>query len=442
MSDVQTAEQLWVKAHELVKAGQLAHAVRDLARCYEILKAAQDPRLSQVHRRWIEVHQVYLRRSQKAKAAKAGAALAQSTASVDASTDASAPASDVSSASAAASAGEATTVSAAMADGESRATDAPGGAATQAEPRETVAPATEPAAIESAIAPAGVAEEFDAAAGSDAKPVAVAIQDEDIRPDEDAYGFLEDAYTSYEETSETSSASTEAASASYASSEPAYGAYEESSESFVSSEASSASTEGSSAPYASSASAYGSYQETSGSYESSDSTYAFLDSASGIEQDAGESYVSHANPALSNAASYPEPAVATDTATDMFEVDHSVVSTSWAGAEPSSPAASAANASGFSALSQVGDVPAAPASAPSAIDEIPTAPTWSAPSEAATYGFSRAAVADERSSLEAADVAAPQVRLDDLASPPEPVDDVAFLRMLLQRVENRRRVSM
>ena len=76
MSDVQTAEQLWVKAHELVKAGQLAHAVRDLARCYEILKAAQDPRLSQVHRRWIEVHQVYLRRSQKAKRAKESGAQA------------------------------------------------------------------------------------------------------------------------------------------------------------------------------------------------------------------------------------------------------------------------------------------------------------------------------------------------------------------------------
>lgn len=91
MSDVQTAEQLWVKAHELVKAGQLAHAVRDLARCYEILKAAQDPRLSQVHRRWIEVHQVYLRRSQKAKKAKESAAQASASAPSDGHGDTLAP---------------------------------------------------------------------------------------------------------------------------------------------------------------------------------------------------------------------------------------------------------------------------------------------------------------------------------------------------------------
>lgn len=69
MSEIQMAEQLWVRAHELIKTGNLAQSVRDLAKCYELLKAAQDPRLPQVHRRWIEVHQLYLARAQQAAGA-------------------------------------------------------------------------------------------------------------------------------------------------------------------------------------------------------------------------------------------------------------------------------------------------------------------------------------------------------------------------------------
>ena len=77
MSDVKTAEQLWARAHELIKNGQLPQAVRDLAQCYELLKATKDPRLPQVHRRWIEVHKLYQERTQKAQAAAAGQAQAQ-----------------------------------------------------------------------------------------------------------------------------------------------------------------------------------------------------------------------------------------------------------------------------------------------------------------------------------------------------------------------------
>jgi hypothetical protein len=68
MSDAKTAEQLWLKAHEEVKKGNLAQAVRDLAKCYEMLKALKDPRLAQVHGRWVEVHKLY--QARKAKAAQ------------------------------------------------------------------------------------------------------------------------------------------------------------------------------------------------------------------------------------------------------------------------------------------------------------------------------------------------------------------------------------
>lgn len=80
MSDARMAEQLWVKAHELVKAGQLAQAVRDLAKCYELLKAAGDPRLPQVHRRWIEVYKLYQERQKHAQAAQQAAPQATSAA--------------------------------------------------------------------------------------------------------------------------------------------------------------------------------------------------------------------------------------------------------------------------------------------------------------------------------------------------------------------------
>lgn len=69
MSDAKRAEQLWITAHEHVKQGNLAQAVRDLASCYEMLKALRDPRLAQVHRRWVEVHKLYQERKARAKAA-------------------------------------------------------------------------------------------------------------------------------------------------------------------------------------------------------------------------------------------------------------------------------------------------------------------------------------------------------------------------------------
>jgi hypothetical protein len=60
MSDIAMAEQLWTRAHELVKRGEFADAVRDLAQAFQILQAANDPRLYEVHRRWTEVHQMYV----------------------------------------------------------------------------------------------------------------------------------------------------------------------------------------------------------------------------------------------------------------------------------------------------------------------------------------------------------------------------------------------
>ena len=53
------AEQLWLRAHESIRRGELASAVRDLAKAFEILKALQDPRLAQVHARWVDVHKMY-----------------------------------------------------------------------------------------------------------------------------------------------------------------------------------------------------------------------------------------------------------------------------------------------------------------------------------------------------------------------------------------------
>jgi hypothetical protein len=60
MSDVQTAEQLWARAHEHVRRGDFAPAVRDLSTCFQILQALGDPRVYEVHKRWTEVHQLYL----------------------------------------------------------------------------------------------------------------------------------------------------------------------------------------------------------------------------------------------------------------------------------------------------------------------------------------------------------------------------------------------
>jgi tetratricopeptide (TPR) repeat protein len=69
MSDATLAEQLWLKAHAEVKTGNLAQSVRDLAKCYELLKVLKDPRLAQVHRRWVEVHKLYQQRKARAQAA-------------------------------------------------------------------------------------------------------------------------------------------------------------------------------------------------------------------------------------------------------------------------------------------------------------------------------------------------------------------------------------
>lgn len=60
MTETLSVEELWQRAHELVRRGDFANAVRDLSLCYQTLQAAQDPRLYEVHKRWTEVHQMYL----------------------------------------------------------------------------------------------------------------------------------------------------------------------------------------------------------------------------------------------------------------------------------------------------------------------------------------------------------------------------------------------
>jgi colicin import membrane protein len=77
MSDAKAAEKLWLEAHEHVKNGNLAQGVRDLAKCYEMLKALKDPRLPQVHRRWVEVHKLYQARKQQQQAQQQQAAAQQ-----------------------------------------------------------------------------------------------------------------------------------------------------------------------------------------------------------------------------------------------------------------------------------------------------------------------------------------------------------------------------
>jgi tetratricopeptide (TPR) repeat protein len=54
------SELLWLRAHEHVRRAEFAQAVRLLAQCYALLEQARDPRLYEVHRRWGEVHQMYL----------------------------------------------------------------------------------------------------------------------------------------------------------------------------------------------------------------------------------------------------------------------------------------------------------------------------------------------------------------------------------------------
>jgi tetratricopeptide (TPR) repeat protein len=54
------SELLWLRAHEHVRRGEFAQAVRLLAQCYSLLEQAKDPRVHEVHRRWTEVHKMYL----------------------------------------------------------------------------------------------------------------------------------------------------------------------------------------------------------------------------------------------------------------------------------------------------------------------------------------------------------------------------------------------
>ena len=54
------SEQLWISAHDHIGRGELALAVRELAQCFALLEAANDPRLYEVHKRWIEVHAMYV----------------------------------------------------------------------------------------------------------------------------------------------------------------------------------------------------------------------------------------------------------------------------------------------------------------------------------------------------------------------------------------------
>ncbi|MDP2341409.1 MAG: hypothetical protein Q8O67_10645 [Deltaproteobacteria bacterium] len=56
----QQAEHLWVTAHEHVRRGDFAAATRDLSACFQILQALKDPRVAEVHKRWTEVHKLYV----------------------------------------------------------------------------------------------------------------------------------------------------------------------------------------------------------------------------------------------------------------------------------------------------------------------------------------------------------------------------------------------
>jgi len=60
MSDatVQEAESLWFQAQESIRSGDLVKAARELAASFEILKHFQDPRLRQVHAKWVDVYQI------------------------------------------------------------------------------------------------------------------------------------------------------------------------------------------------------------------------------------------------------------------------------------------------------------------------------------------------------------------------------------------------
>jgi hypothetical protein len=60
MGEGLSPEQLWARAHEHVTRGDFANGVRDLAQCFELLQANNDARFYEVHKRWTEVHGMYL----------------------------------------------------------------------------------------------------------------------------------------------------------------------------------------------------------------------------------------------------------------------------------------------------------------------------------------------------------------------------------------------
>jgi hypothetical protein len=72
-SPTQQAEAYWVRAHEQVRRGDFAGAVRDLAACFKLLQSVNDPRLPEVHRRWTEVHQMALEDQASGKPSTAAA---------------------------------------------------------------------------------------------------------------------------------------------------------------------------------------------------------------------------------------------------------------------------------------------------------------------------------------------------------------------------------
>jgi hypothetical protein len=82
------AERLWVTAHEHVRRGDFAAATRDLAQCYQILQSLRDPRIAEVHRRWTEVHKLYLEDGSRPSAAPRE--VAQATPSLEAEAEAAA----------------------------------------------------------------------------------------------------------------------------------------------------------------------------------------------------------------------------------------------------------------------------------------------------------------------------------------------------------------
>ena len=61
----ETPETLWNRAHDHVRRGDFASAVRDLAQCFQLLQAAGDPRVYEVHKRWTEVHKLYMEDGQR-----------------------------------------------------------------------------------------------------------------------------------------------------------------------------------------------------------------------------------------------------------------------------------------------------------------------------------------------------------------------------------------